>query len=170
MLRPLLVFLHISGAMGVVAGLAVELATLLQLRRTADPARAGATLAGFRITPRLGIPSLLLTIASGAWLAAAVWGWRAAWIQIGFSGLILVAVVGGVMNGPAVTRMLKTEIADVRSLRRVWTSFGLRLSLLIGILFLMTVKPPMAASLIAMAVAIGAGIIAALFLRKGVPA
>jgi hypothetical protein len=41
-------------------------------------------------------------------------------------------------------------------------SFIMRTSILIGIVFLMTVKPPLEASLIAMTAAVGAGLLAAL--------
>jgi hypothetical protein len=44
-------------------------------------------------------------------------------------------------------------------------SFIMRTSILIGIVFLMTVKPPLEASLIAMTAAVGAGLLAALRFR-----
>jgi hypothetical protein len=48
-----------------------------------------------------------------------------------------------------------------RAQNRAPASFIIRASILIGIVFLMTVKPPLAGALIAMATAAGAGMLAA---------
>src|SRR5262245_14626729 len=127
MLRPLLVFIHVASAMTMFAALAIEFFTLLQLRRVTEPAGV-----------RGALPGLRLTLATGTVLAATVWGWRAAWMQVGFAGLILIAIVGLTMNAPVVPRMLKTETAEPRAVRRVWISFMLRTFLFLGILFVMT--------------------------------
>jgi hypothetical protein len=159
MLRPLLVFIHVASAMTMFAAFAIEFFTLRQLRRVTEPAQQRAALVGFRLMPVIGGPGLLFTIASGSYLAVTVWGWTAAWIRVGFSSLLLISILGVAMNLPVVPRMLKTETVEPRGIRRVWFSFVLRVFLFLGILFLMTVKPPMAMALEAMSVAAVLGLV-----------
>jgi hypothetical protein len=86
MIRPVLVFVHVIGAMGVFGALGIEGAVLLQRRRAADAAQRRTALTDFRLVPRVAVPSLLVTILSGlslmatviAMAAAAGAGWLAA--------------------------------------------------------------------------------------------
>jgi hypothetical protein len=162
MIRPVLVFMHVIGAMGVFGALAIEGAGLLQLRRAADAARRRAALTDLRLVPRVAVPSLLVTILSGLYLMATVWGWRAAWIDVALAGLIVTAAIGATMTGPGIARLQAALNGDDWRDPRLSASFTMRASILIGIVFLMTVKPPLEASLIAMAAAAGAGWLAAL--------
>jgi uncharacterized membrane protein len=162
MARTVLVFIHVTSAIGVCAALAIEGAVLLQIRRTLDSAQLRVALMGFRLVPRVAIPSLLATILSGLYLTATVWGWRAAWIDVAFLGLIVTAAIGATTTGPRIARLQTTLNGDDRRDPFLSASFLMRTSILIGIVFLMTVKPPLEGSLIAMTAAVGAGLLAAL--------
>ena len=162
MVRSLLVFIHVSSAMGVVGVLAIEGVFLLQLRRAVNPSQVLIALNAFHVIPRVAIPSLLVTILSGTYLTATVWGWRAAWIDVAFASLIANAVIGATTIGPRIARAGKMLNADDRRDPMLWVSFIIRTFILVGIVFLMTVKPPLEAALIAMATAGGAGLLAAL--------
>jgi hypothetical protein len=78
MVRTVLVFMHVTGAIGVFGALAIEGAVLLQIRQSPNSAQLQTVLTAFRLVPRVAIPSLLVTILSGLYLTATVWGWRAA--------------------------------------------------------------------------------------------
>jgi hypothetical protein len=162
MVRTVLVFVHLISVMGVFGALAIEGAVLLQVRRSADLAQLRTAVNEFRLVPRVAIPSVLATILSGLSLAAAVWGWRAAWIGVGLLGLIVTAVIGAAATGPRMARLQKTLDIDDRRDPLLLASFIMRTFILVGIVFLMTVKPPLQASLIAMATAAGAGCLACL--------
>jgi hypothetical protein len=162
MARIVLVFVHVTSAIGVFAALAIEGAMLLQIRRSLDSAQLRVALTGFRLVPRVAIPSLLLTILSGLYLTTTVWGWSSAWIEVAFPSLIVTAVIGATTTGPRIARLQTTLNGDGRRDPLLSASFIMRTSLLIGIVFLMTVKPPLKASLIAMATAGGGGLLAAL--------
>jgi hypothetical protein len=162
MVRVVLVFIHVTGAMGVFAALAVEGAVLLQIHRATDAPQLRAALHAFGLVPRVGMPSLLVTLISGLYLTASVWGWRVAWIDVAFLAMIATAVIGAALTGPRIARLEKTLIRDDRHDSMLWASFIMRTCILIGVVFLMTVKPPLNASLIAMVTAAGVGVVAAL--------
>jgi hypothetical protein len=161
MVRVVLLFIHVTGALGVFSALAIEGAALRQIRKAADSTTLGAALDAFGLVARVAAPSLVATLGSGIYLASAVWGWRAAWIDVAFPALIATAVIGTVFTRPAITRLEKTLRRDdtVDSVLR--GSFIVRTFVLMGIVFLMTTKPPLGPSLIAMAAAAGAGLLAA---------
>ena len=61
MVRTVLVFMHVTGAIGVFGALAIEGAVLLQIRQSADSAQLRTVLTNFRLVPRVAVPSLLVT-------------------------------------------------------------------------------------------------------------
>jgi hypothetical protein len=72
------------------------------------------------------------------------------------------AAIGAAATGPRIERLRNTLKSDDRRDPLLLASFIIRTFILVGIVFLMTVKPPLGASLIAMATAAGAGFLAAL--------
>ena len=167
MLRSILLFVHVCSAMGMFAALGVEAAALRQLGRGADAPDVRAALQGYWLVPRVGALSLAVALLSGAYLATTAWGWQVAWIDVSVAGLVLIAAVGATMTRRGVAS-LQTAGADAgggpsrsgswesdgdRVLR---ASFAARLAILAGIVFLMTVKPGLEGSLVAMAVAVAA--------------
>src|SRR5262245_29253450 len=104
MVRIILVFVHVTGAIGVCAALAIEGAALRQIRRATDAAQLRAALDAFGVVPRVAAPSLVVTLLSGIYLAATVWGGRAAWINVAFLALIATAVIGATMTRPSIAR------------------------------------------------------------------
>jgi hypothetical protein len=122
---------------------------------------------------RVGALSMAATVLSGVYLATTVWGWRGAWIGVGLAGLLLIGMIGAIGTGRTMAR-LHAAATDAggdapgrgpqahRYYPVLWASFKARVAILVGIVFLMTVKPPLEGSLIAMAVAIAAGFLASL--------
>lgn len=147
MLRYNLLFIHVISAMGVFTALGIEVLALAQLRRAADGATAGAALAGFRSSQRIGGPSMLVLLLTGLRLASAYWHWQGAWIGLGLAGLVSIGVVGGLMTSRRVNRLQKSlgegepgtlVLEALPALRR---SFVIRAVLVTGVVYLMTVKP-----------------------------
>src|SRR5438105_1519140 len=92
------VFLHIVGALGLFAALALEWASLYNLRRvpTAGQAREWTKLlSALRF---VGGPSTLTILVTGTYMMATRWGGQG-WIGAGLAGLVLIAVVGGAQRG-----------------------------------------------------------------------
>src|SRR5437763_14504355 len=90
----LAVFLHIVGALGLFAALALEWASLYNLRRvaTAGQVREWAKLlSALRL---VGGPSALTILVTGIYLMATRWGGQG-WIGGGPGGRVLRAALGG---------------------------------------------------------------------------
>jgi hypothetical protein len=174
MLRSNLLFIHVVSAMGIFVALGMEALALAQLRRAADGVTARTTLAALGISQRVGGPSMLLLLLSGLYLATAYWRWEGGWIGVGFLGLVSIGAIGGLMTGRRISRLRKdvqnagTYSSLVEAGPTLWTSFVLRAALLIGVVFLMTVKPGPVGSLASLGTALLAGILASATARESV--
>jgi len=158
MLRLLVVFVHVCAAMGVFGAAAIEGASLLQLNR---PGGTSITLQGLGLSRRLGSLSFALVLLSGIFLTQTVWGWEAGWIRVSMMSLIVMVAIGATVGRRAVGR-LRAALDTAGAYDVLIRSFLLRAGLLLGIVFLMTVKPPLTESLIVMAAAAGAGFLVGL--------
>ncbi len=163
-------FLHILGAFGVIAALTLEAIGLRGLRRAARTDEAGMWLSISRgLVLRLAPASLGLILVTGLYMTATAWGWKG-WILVALGSLVLVAVVGAVGTGirmagigPAVGRVSGPLSDEHRRLLQdpvLVTSIRTRLALVLGIVFLMTVKPSATASLVVIALAVAIGLLA----------
>jgi hypothetical protein len=158
MLRLLVLFIHICAAMGIFGAAAIEGASLLALNRAGASPTA---LQGFGLARRLGSLSFALILLSGIFLTQTVWGWQTAWISVAMSSLVVMVLIGATVTRRAMARLRTTPDAiDVRD--ALVASFLTRAGILIGIVFLMTVKPPLQESLIAISAATGIGFLAGL--------
>jgi len=173
MLHTLLLFLHVTSAMGIVAGLGIEGLALLQLRaaRTAEETRRA--LSSSRYVQRVAGTSLLAAIVTGVYLATAYWSWRGAWMGVAFMTIVGMALVGALMTGRATLRAMRAPAdalapAAISALQtRLTTSYAIRLGLFVGIVFLMTTKPVSGpTALIAILVAGALGLLAGLPARR----
>lgn len=164
MLRLVLLFLHVTSAMGIVAGFGIEALMLLQLRAARTPGAARVALVNSRYVQRVTGVSLLAALVTGIYLATAYWQWQGAWMGVAFLAIILVALVGGLMTGRPTSRVLRSESdalgsAELEAVQgRLSLSYAIRLGLFLGIVFLMTTKPaagPTALLVVAIAAALG---------------
>jgi len=163
MIRSILLFLHVAGAMGVFVALGMEALALAQLRRASNGGATRAALAALGVGQRMAGPSGLLLVLSGLYLATAYWHWQGAWMGLGFLGMLSIGALGGIVTGRTVGRLRKdlegsrasTSVAVSPAL---WTSFALRAALLVAVLFLMTVKPGPLGSLAAIGTAVVVGL------------
>lgn len=173
MLHLLLLFLHVTSAMGIVAGFGIEGLMLLQLRAAGTAEEARRTLANSRYVQRVAGSSLLAAIVTGVYLATAYWGWRGAWMGVAFLTILAIALVGGLMTGGATSRALRTPnealapTAMPALQARLGASYAIRMGLFLGIVFLMTTKPASGpTALLAVVVAGVAGFLAGLPARR----
>jgi hypothetical protein len=149
-------FLHIVGALGLFAALALEWAGLTNLRRVRSVGQFrdwAGLLQGLR---RIGGPSGLTLTITGVYLTVARWGSQP-WIILGLIGLVLVAVMGAVVTGRrlgSIAKDLADEVELSPALRRriqdpvLLLSAWLRTGIGLGTVALMSAKPGLAGSLI----------------------
>ncbi len=167
----LLVFVHVLGAVGIFAALAVEAVSLGRLRRADKPADVCVWTSGLALPRRLGPVAMMTTLASGIWMMAVAWGHQP-WLVDALIGLVAMAAAGVVTlrRGRQLRLALVTETASELSdtFQSVQSGHGaaltaslrLRIAIGIGILALMTVKPDATGSWIVLSTMAAAGLIA----------
>ena len=170
-------FLHISGAIGYFIAMGTWLFGFAALRRAqrVEQVRALSHLIG-RLGPLFGI-SVLLILATGLYMAITAWSLLTGWILVALISLILLAPLGTAFIEPrrrAIDRLAQ-EAPDgllPQSLERsthdpvLLTALQTVTILLLGIVFLMTNKPSLVGSLIVMAVALLLGLASGLLASR----
>ena len=173
----IVLFLHVSGAIGYFIGTGTWLFGLSALRRAqrVEQVRALTNLVG-RSGPLFGI-SVLLILATGLYMALTAWGLRTGWIDVALISLILIAPLGTALIEPrrrAIDRLAReapdgplSQALEQRTQDPVLlTALQTLAALLLGIVFLMTTKPALTDSLIVMAVALVLGLASGLLVSR----
>jgi hypothetical protein len=165
------VFLHIVGALGIFAAIALDWAGLSNLRRATDTAQAREWVRLLAAPRTVGGPAALLILLSGIYLSASRWGPQG-WILVALGSMVVVGALGGAIGGrriAAIMGALPTESGRVSGRLRellddpaLTLSLRVRTSLLLGIVFLMSTRPSWGGSLAAMGAALVLGVAAAL--------
>lgn len=182
MIYTIVLFLHVSGAIGYFISMGAWLFGLAALRRVqrVEQVRVLTHLI-MRLGPLFGV-SVLLLLATGLYMAITAWSLLTGWILVALISLILIAPLGTVFIEPrrsAIDRLAQ-EAPDgplSRELERrthdpvLLTALQTVTILLLGIVFLMTNKPSLIGSLIVMAVALVLGLASGVFVSRamGIP-
>jgi hypothetical protein len=173
MAHLLLLFLHVTAAMGIVAGLGIEGFALVQLRAARSIAEARVALGSTRYVQRVMGVSLLAAILTGIYLATAYWGWRGAWMGMALLAILAMGLVGGFMTGRPTMHVMRPSgdalgAAEIAALQgRLSLSYVIRLGLFLGIVFLMTTKPTSGlVALLVVVIAAAVGVLAGLPARR----
>jgi hypothetical protein len=165
----IVLFVHVSGAIGYFIGMGTWLFGPAALRRAqrVEQVRTLTHLAG-GVGPLFGI-SVLLILVTGLYMAITAWGFQTGWILIALASLILIAPLGTAFIEPrrrAIARLAR-EAPDgplPQALEQcihdpiLGTALQTVTILLLGIVFLMTNKPSLIVSLIVMGVALALGL------------
>ncbi len=169
-LGSVLLFVHVLGAMGYAAGTLLSLFGVVALRRAQRVEQARLILGLMEVAGPLTGISLLVILAAGLYMTGMSWGWRTAWIDVGLlSTLILLVPTGAVMG--IRRHALATQVAALpdgplpESVQQrihdplLGASTIVLTALLVGIVFLMTVKPAQAVPLVVMGVSLVLGLL-----------
>lgn len=172
-LYTLALFAHLLGILGMFVGMGLQWTITLRLRRAQTLAQVREWSSLVSGVGKLGAISGVVVLAAGIYLVVARWNFSMPWIVVSLAALMLMLALGvGVMarrlNG--IRRAAATSDASSDSMpldlqRRIrhpllWIAAQLTGSIALGIVFLMTVKPDMGVSLLALAVALAFGSIA----------
>ncbi len=173
----IVLFLHVSAAIGYFIAMGAWLLSLTMLRRAqrVEQVRILTQLTG-RLGPLFGI-SVLLLLATGLYMAITAWSLLTGWIIVALISLILVAPLGTVFSEPRrrASERLAREAPDgplPPSLEQhthdpvLLTALQTVTILLLGIVFLMTNKPSLIVSIIVMAVALAPGLISGVLVSR----
>jgi len=160
----IMLFVHIVGAIGTFIGVSVWLFAALGLRRAQQVGQVRALTGLIQPSGVLAIVSILLLGVTGFYMALTVWGERATWIIVATISFLLLAPFGVFVIDPRLRALAKPDgpLPAPLAVRTRDPLVGIGLSVyvgvLLGIVFLMTNKPPLAVSIIAMIVAIVLGL------------
>ena len=182
-------FLHITGVIGMFVGYgALVLGTVaLQRARTIDEVRTLAAVLtrgrriGFEhisVLDAIVVASVLLIGVTGIHMASYTGDWRSGWAEVAIATLVLLAPIGPLVINPrlhAITRIANEASIDgaTAQLRARLTDPILSASLrgsfavLVGLVFLMAVKPTLEWSALVIVLAVVTGIGWALIDRSG---
>ena len=147
-------FLHIVGALGLFAALGLEWTSLRQLRRATTVAQARAWFDVLGLVRRIGPASLATILLPGFYLMATAWSWTG-WIVVALAGMGLLAALGA-LNGVPLAAPVRERLQHPRFVASIQT----RVALVLGIVFLMTVKPDLGGALLTIGVAVVLGLVA----------
>jgi Predicted integral membrane protein (DUF2269) len=172
-LYTLALFLHVSGAIGTFVSLGIWLFGLAALRRArlVEQVRALAWL--IILASPLMVLSVLLLGLAGFEMALTTWGLATPWIAVSLVSVVLVGPIGAFVLDPRMRTILATtrevpsgplpDALDRQTHHPIlFTSAHTLVAILLGIVFLMTTKPSLVASILVMALVSFLGLVSSL--------
>jgi uncharacterized membrane protein len=157
-LHSVLVFVHVMSAMILSGSALISLFSLLALRRAERTEQARSILELVALSELFAGIALILTPTVGLIMTINTWGWQYGWINVALGSMILLLLPMGAVTGirrRALAKLLK-EMPDEllpKSVKQrihdpvLGTAIYMMISLLFGIVFLMTTKPALEGSL-----------------------
>jgi hypothetical protein len=169
-------FIHVVSAIGLFIALAAEGAIVFRIRSAQSVEEVRFFIRVFQRLRIVAIPAFLGVLVAGMYLAAK-WGRGIFWIPLALGATLLIMLIGGFVTGIRIARlrkMLSTTENDVSiealsamtKDTALLLSYGLRVGMGLGIVFLMTAKPDSLGSLGALAAGCGAGLLGATWMRR----
>lgn len=172
---PITLFVHIASAIAMFAAITIELAGLAGVRRATTAPQLQESLRLLGSLRRVGGPSMLLLLASGIDLAV-TGRQRGAWLMVALAAIVVMIVIGVgftrkrmrtiVQAAASAERGLPISLQDRLRDPVLYVAAWLRAAIVIGIVYDMTVKPALAGSVAAIAVAMAAGALVAMRLGR----
>src|SRR5436309_12997090 len=168
----IILFVHVIGAIGYFLGIGTQLFVLVGLRRAQRVEQVRALIQLNDLSGPVSGISVLLLLAAGLYLAITAWSLLTSWILVALISLILMVPTSAALIAPrrsAIVKQLAREAPggelsgtleqhlDDPVLATACTTV---LTLLLGLVFLITTKPNLAGSLIVMVVALPLGLAA----------
>jgi hypothetical protein len=163
-------YLHVLGAIGLGAVIALEWLVVLRLRSTATVEQARAWLSFTAVQQWAGPASMGSLLIAGVYMAITRWGGQG-WIVVALIALVLIAGFGA-MNGVPLRGLEKTLAGQTgrlspdvqRQLRNPLfiLSLHVRACIILGVVWLMVEKPDLIAAAIILGAAVLVGIASAL--------
>jgi len=173
----LMLFLHFICLIVAVAAVALAGLAALRVRDTATAADAmhWEELVR-RVVPVFPVASLGL-IGTGAYMTSEAWNWTAPWVVSGLAGLFMIMFLGAGVEGRR-RRAARAELRAAGLSPRarhllcdpiLWSAKVTTWTLIVSLLFVMTMKPDAAVCTVALSVALAAGVLGAVpfWARRG---
>jgi hypothetical protein len=162
-------FVHVLSALALFVALALEATLLIRVRSSRSIEQARASVHAFQRLRVIAIPAFLGVLTGGLYLASR-YGSGTIWIPLSLAATLLIMLVGGLITGRRMARIQKrlasideavpfdavsAQITDTA----LTLSYGFRVGLAVGIVFLMTTQPEWPLSLAALGTGSIAGVL-----------
>jgi hypothetical protein len=162
----LVFFLHVVAALSIFAVLVVEVVALTRIRRalTFEEALRWIDVSPGRLAVLIGSPPVLF--ASGGYMARELSAWNFAWPKVAAVALGVVSLLGAIA-GRRMRAIRRSSSVGDRSEAELLSrlhhpllriSLSLRVSLVLGIVYLMTATPDLFKSVVAIAISAALGL------------
>lgn len=168
-------FLHIVGTLGFFVALGLEWTGLRQIQSVMTLEQVGVWVRILKSVRKIGFAFMLTTILTGIYMMVTDSG-GASWMFVSLGALVLVIVLSLTLTGPRMATIGRTLVAEKRPIPQMfhvlasqpllWISIQSRVSIALGIVFLMTIKPDLYGSLLTIAIAIVLGVASALSVSR----
>jgi len=163
-------FLHVSGAIGVFAGVGIWLFGLFGLRRARHVEQVRAIAWLIIVTIPFMVLGLVLMGAAGLVMAISTWGLQTPWIIVSLVSLVLFAPINVFVLDPRMRALfakageapegsLPDELVKRTHDPILGTVAQTLATVLLGIVFLMTNKPLLTTSIMVMMIALACGLL-----------
>jgi len=147
--RHIMIFCHVAGMVGLFVALAIERIGLGGARRATSYEQARDWVRLWGLLPPIGIPSVLIVLATGVYLATTLGLWEFGWARVAVPTLLMVAVAGAIV-GPRRNRLRAAVATSTGPLPEgvleelghplLRASWSVRAMLLLSLVFEMTTK------------------------------
>ena len=166
-------FMHVSGAIGIFAGLSVWVFGVGALRRSQRVEQVRILAALIIRAGNLTVGSIIILGVAGFYMALTVWGIGTPWILVATVAFALLAPGGLLIIDPRVQAIAKQArdlqdgaLPEALAARTrdplLGTGLNAYVACLFGIVFVMTNKPAVVESMLAIAIAVAIGVLTSL--------
>jgi hypothetical protein len=171
-------FIHVASAIALFIALAAESAILLRIRSAQSVEEMRFFIGTFQRLRIIGIPAFLGILLGGLYLGSK-FGSGTYWIPLSLAATVVIMLLGGLVNGRRISRLSKALSSDATGASidvitaetsakakddALLISYGLRVGLGLGVVFMMTAKPELVLSI----VGLGVSCIIGLFVARGI--
>ena len=166
----LALFIHVLGAVALFIAVSLVVVAFVRIRQAAtlEQVREWASVANLA-GKSLAFISLVI-LAPALYMVIIAWGFTIPWVMASLITFLLLTIMGATVNGRAIERVVAIartaspgpvpdELRIQLQTSRLWLPEAIRLTLLVGILCLMTIKPDLLFSLLTLISMLFLGII-----------
>lgn len=150
-------YVHVLGAIGLFCAVSLIVVALVRMRRASSPEQLRDWMTVAQFAGKSIVLIALVILAPALYMVAVTWGFTTPWVLASLIAYILLAVQGATVNGRMLERLAALAAgSDFAGLRAglmaspLWLAEGSRAMLLVGIVYLMAVKPDLLSSVIAL--------------------
>jgi hypothetical protein len=167
----IVLFLHVLSVVGFSVSLSFEWLVSICLKRATRASEVQQLMGITKRVPAIGVPSLLLLLATGLYLVAEQGQWGTSWIILSLVAMALMIAVGAGLTGPNSVALQEAVAAEENqptvsdALRRSFynktlgLALRLKTMLLIGLTFLMAAHPNAGVSILCVGISFLIGIL-----------